>query len=91
MRLRRLAALAAALPLLFAACDFEQVIELDVPPYEPRLVLGGFPTPDSVFAVRVGRSASALAPSDFDPLALVVDDARLALFDADGTFLDSLY
>ncbi|MEP0548141.1 MAG: DUF4249 domain-containing protein [Rhodothermales bacterium] len=83
--------LALTLGLTLAACDFEQVIELDVPPYEPRLVLGGFPTPDSVFTVRVGRSASALTPTDFDPLALVVDDARLALFDADGTFLDSLY
>lgn len=90
-RLPFAAALAVALPLLLGACDFEQVIELDVPPYEPRLVLGGFPTPDSVFTVRVGHSASALTPSNFDPLALVVVDARVALFDESGTFLDSLY
>ncbi len=95
MRRRPLASALAACALAgcvlaLAACDFEQVVELDLPPYEPRLALGGFPTPDSVFAARVGRSASAFEPLAFDGTDLLVPEARLALFAEDGAFLDSL-
>ena len=87
--LRSLTVFVLSLTVALAACDFEQVIELDVPPYEPRLVLGGFPTPDSVFAVRVGRSASTLDPRTVDD-DLLLSTARVVLF-ADGAFLDSLH
>jgi hypothetical protein len=82
--------LALTLGLTLAACDFEQVIELDVPPYEPRLTVGSFPTPETAFSVYLSRSQSALEPSTLDPLDLAVEGARVALFDGDGVFIDSL-
>lgn len=76
--------------LALSACDFEQVIELDLPSYEPRLVVGGFPTPDSVFTARIGRSAGALEPIAFDGSGLLIDDAQVRLFNGSGDFLDDL-
>jgi hypothetical protein len=77
--------------LLLAACDFEQVIDLDVPPYQPRLVVASFPQPDSVFTVRVGRSVSALEPiGPWGSGPGEVRDARVVLLAEDGAFLDSL-
>jgi hypothetical protein len=84
-----LALLAGA--LLLSACDFEQVIDLEIPPYQPRLVLAGFPHPDSVFTVRVGRSVSALEPTGpWGSGPGQVTDARIVLLAEDGAFLDSL-
>ena len=88
--------LAAALATLVAAavagCDFEQIVELDVPPYEPHLVVGGFPTPDSVLAVRIGQSVSVLDPVDdaFGLPSPLLSDARVAVYDEAGVLLDSL-
>ena len=86
--------LAAALATLVAVsgCDFEQIVELDVPPYEPHLVVGGFPTPDSVLAVRVGQSVSVLDPVDdaFGLPSPLLRDARVAVHDEAGVLLDSL-
>lgn len=73
-----------------AGCDFEQVIDLPMPAYEPRLVVGAFPTPDSVFTARVGRTVSALDSGPRYQGRLLVRNARVALLAEDGTWLDSL-
>ena len=84
------AAFATLVAVTAASCDFEQIVELDVPPYEPHLVVGGFPTPDSVLAVRVGQSVSVLDPSSEESRPIVLDAARVAIFDEAGVLLDSL-
>lgn len=83
-------ALVCALACTLAACDFEQVIELDLPPYDPKITLGAYPTPDSVFTARVGRTTSASEPRAYDVADLLVADAAVVLFDGEGGFLDSL-
>ena len=81
---------ALALSTALAACDFEKVVELDAPPYTPRLVVGAFPAADSVFTVQVGRSVSAFEPGSFYGDELLVPDADVEVYGEDGALLERL-
>jgi|GEM_PF-1773745 len=80
-------AAAVALALAVAACDFEQVIEVELPPHEQRLVIGAFPVAGRPFTAQVGRT---VPPTGRPPGSLEVTSARLVILDASGTVLDSL-
>ncbi len=76
-----------------AACDFDQVVDVDVPEEPPRLVVGGFLAADSVFSLRLGRSVPALAPEDpfgEDGTRRRVTDATVRILAADGGLVAEL-
>lgn len=79
-----------AAALLCSACDFQQIVEIDLPPYTPRLVVGSFPSPDSTFKVELARSVSVLEPETLSGREQRISDARVELFDGEGNFIDVL-
>ena len=81
---RGLGAVALA-ALLLVGCDFEVTVPIDVPELEPALVVYAFPSPDSAWAVRVGRtrplSERAAGPR--------VENAEVRLYE-DGALVETL-
>ena len=63
---------------------------IDLPEVAPRLVVGGFLSPDGPVEIRVGRSVGLLAPSDTAGAHTLARTLRAALYDENGRFLDSL-
>ena len=84
------AVLAVLLSAGAAGCDFEKVIEIDVPEYTERLVIGGALSTDSVMAVSVSRSRSAFETIQPGALPFRLSNARVAVYDEEGVLLDSL-
>lgn len=78
--------------LALAGCDFafSKPVEIELPDTEPRLVVGGFLSPDGPVEVRVGRSVSLLSPADTAGTRALGRSLRAALYDDAGRFLDSL-
>ncbi len=77
---------------VLAGCDFgsSKPVDIDLPEVEPRLVVGGFISPDEPVEIRVGRSVGLLAPPDTAGARALSRTLRAALYDESGLFLDSL-
>ena len=69
-----------------SAC--ETVVEVAVPEHTPQLVVHGFFSPDSVWAVRLDRSADITGFEDVR--GLFVPDATVSVADANGSFSETL-
>ena len=80
------------LACVLAGCDFSasKSIDIDLPEAEPRLVIGGFISPEGPVEIRVGQSAGLLAPTDTAGTRALARTLRAALYDESGGFLDSL-
>lgn len=66
----------------------ETVVEVAVPEHTPQLVVHGFFSPDSVWAVRLDRSADITGFEDVR--GLFVRDATVSVADANGSFSETL-
>ena len=82
-----LAVVVGVLSPLLAGCETSVVI--DPPPLEEALVVYSFPQPDSVWAVRVGRTLPLGTFDNGDPTLGEVRDATVRLYE-DGALLDDL-
>ncbi len=69
-----------------SAC--ETVVEVAVPEHTPQLVVHGFFSPDSVWAVRLDRSADITGFEDVRQL--FVPNATVSVADANGSFSETL-
>ncbi len=69
-----------------SAC--ETVVEVAVPEHTPQLVVHGFFSPDSVWTVRLDRSADITGFED--ARELFVTDATVSVASADGSFSETL-
>tara|TARA_Y100000385_G_C13089646_1_gene638096 strand:+ start:510 stop:1496 length:987 start_codon:yes stop_codon:yes gene_type:complete len=66
-------------PLIFSCSDLEMVVELDIPPHEPVLVLNGILDTDTTFSIMLSHSIGAFdqgIPSN-------VSDAQVSLYEND--------
>ncbi len=64
-------------PLIFSCSDLEMVVELDIPPHEPVLVLNGVLDTDTTFSIMLSHSIGA-----FDQgVPVNVSDAEVALYE----------
>ena len=71
--------------LLIVSCDMETVIDLDIPPHEPVLVLNGLLDTDTNAQIIISHSVGAFSsgrPS-------FITDANVLLY-KDDQFIDSL-
>ena len=69
-----------------SAC--ETVVEVAVPEHTPQLVAHGFFSPDSVWVVRLNRSADITGAED--ARELFITDATVSVADANGSFSETL-
>ena len=69
-----------------SAC--ETVVEVAVPEHTPQLVVHGFFSPDTVWTVRLNRSADITGFEDVREL--FIPDATVSVADANGSFSETL-
>lgn len=81
---------AASLMTILTACDMTRPVDLDLPPFEPAIVVGGFVAADEPVEVRFGLSEDVLAPYDTARARVLAGVVLAAIYDGDGQFLDSL-
>ena len=70
---------------LFISCDLDTVVDLEIPPHEPVLVLNGLLNTDTIAQVVVSNSVGAFSNSR----PSFINDANVLLY-KEGEFIDTL-
>lgn len=87
--MRSLSAFLLALSGFLGACDFAAPVDIDLPPYEPRVVVGGFVEAGAPVEIRFARSMAAEA-TDTSATPYLGAGGEVVLFDGNGAVLDTL-
>lgn len=70
--------------LIYSGC--ETIVDIDIPNDGPKLVLNSFFNPDSTLSISLFQSLGILETGEFK----VIENATVAVFDADGTKITDL-
>ena len=81
-RIKYTLVLLCSLPFWLGSC--ETVVELDLPPHAPKLVLNAVINPDSLFTVDLSASQSAFSNEPYAP----VDNATVGVFSGGNHLFD---